>query len=168
MTLVRWEPTRELGTLQREMDRLFASVFSVPTAAAARRRWIPAIDLVESPAEYVLRADLPGLRSEDVKIEIEENVLTVSGERTARDEGGVDAYRRIERATGSFSRSLTLPAGIDAAAITARFADGVLEVHIPRPEPRKPLVVAIETGADAVPAPSEGSEPAPVEAPAAA
>jgi HSP20 family protein len=146
MTLVRWEPARELGTLQREMDRLFGSVFSVPTAAAARRRFTPAVDVVESGEEYVLRADLPGVAAEDVSVELDERVLTISGERSAGTEHGGDGYRRIERATGSFARSLTLPAGIEATAITARFNDGVLEIHIPRPAERRPLRVAIETG----------------------
>lgn len=146
MTLVRWEPARELGTLQREMDRLFGSVFSVPTAAT-RRRWVPAVDVVETEGEYVVRADLPGLRAEDIKVELNERVLTVSGERSHAEESTGEGYRRIERATGSFSRSLTLPAGVDGGAITARFNDGVLEVHIPRPEQPKPLLVEIETGA---------------------
>lgn len=168
MTLVRWEPTREFGTLQREMDRLFGSVFSVPTASAGRRRWIPAMDLVESAGEYVLRADLPGLGSDDVKVELDENVLTISGERTSANEHSGEGFRRIERASGSFSRSLTLPAGVEATAITARFSDGVLEVHIPRPKQRKPLRVEIETGADAVPTPLEGAQAAATETPAAA
>src|ERR1700728_3137420 len=111
MTIVRWEPTRELGTLQREMDRLFGSVFSVPTAAAGRRRWVPAMDLVEGAEEYVLRADLPGLHGDDVKVELDENVLTISGERGSSNEDNGQGFRRIERASGSFARSLTLPAG---------------------------------------------------------
>ena len=165
MTLVRLEPTRELGTLQREMDRLFGSVFSVPTVAAARRgRWIPSMDLLQSGEEYVLRADLPGLAAGDVKVEIDENVLTVSGERVRSEEQGGDGYRRVERATGSFARSLRLPSGIDATAVTARLRDGVLEVHIPRPEQRKLLRVAIETGSQ----PVEGGEDTPAEVPAAA
>src|SRR5665213_1154055 len=168
MTLVRWEPTRELGTLQREMDRLFGSVFSVPTAAASRRRWNPVMDLVASGDEYLLRADLPGVAVEDVKVELDENVLTVSGERVSSEEHGGDGYRRIERATGSFARSLALPSGIDATAITARLRDGVLEVHIPRPEQRKPLRVAIETGSEHAPEPVEAGEAAPAAAPAAA
>jgi HSP20 family protein len=164
MTLVRWQPTRELGTLQREMDRLFGSVFSVPTAAVARRRWIPSMDLVASGDEYVLSADLPGLSAEDVKVEIDDNVLTVSGERVHSVEKDGEGYRRVERATGSFARSLTLPSGTDATAITARLSDGVLEVHIPRPEQRQPLSVAIETGSE----PVGSEENAPAEAPAAA
>jgi len=147
LTLVRLEPARELSTLQHEMNRLFGSFFEEPldAVAGARRRWIPAIDVAETPAEYVLRADLPGLSSEDVTIELEENVLTVSGERKLEREQKGEGYRRIERASGAFSRSLTLPRGIDPARISARFADGVLEVHIPRPEQRKPHRVAIES-----------------------
>jgi len=169
MTLVRWEPTREFGSLQKEMDRLFGSVFSVPTGAAGRRRWIPAMDLVEGAEEYVLRADLPGLRSEDVKVELDQNVLTISGERSSSTEDSGEGFRRIERASGSFARSLTVPAGVDATAITARFTDGVLEVHIPRPAQRKPLRVAVETtAAEPAPAPIEGAQPQASETPAAA
>jgi len=168
MALVRWEPTRELGTLRREMDRLFGSVFSVPTAATGRRRWIPAVDLAEGAEEYVLRADLSGLRSDDVKVELDENVLTMSGERSSSNEDSGEGFRRIERASGSFARSLTLPAGVDATAITARFSNGVLEVHIPRPAQRKPLRVTIETAAEPVPAPHEGAQAEASETPAAA
>ncbi|HEY1776106.1 MAG TPA: Hsp20/alpha crystallin family protein [Solirubrobacteraceae bacterium] len=168
MTLVKWEPTRELGTLQKEMDRLFGSVFSVATAAAAQRRWIPAIDLVEGAEEYVLRADLPGLRSDDVKVELDENVLTISGERGSASEESSNGFRRIERASGLFARSLTLPTGIDGTAITARFSDGVLEVRIPRPAQRRPLRVAIETAAESVPAAVEDAQAEATETPAAA
>jgi HSP20 family protein len=163
MTLVRWQPPRELGTLQREMDRLSGSVFSVPTAAA-RRQWVPSVDLVQSCDEYVLSADLPGLSTDDVKVQIEDNVLTVSGQRVRSEEKDGDGYRRVERATSSFARSLTLPSGIDATAITARLRDGVLEVHIPRPEQHKPLSVAIETGSE----PLGSGENAAAEVPAAA
>jgi len=162
MTLVRWEPTRELGPLQNEISRLFGDFFELPLsaggAAASRRQWLPAMDLVESVDEYVLHADLPGLRSDDVKIEIDEDVLTVSGERRSAHEHHGDGYRWIERASGAFSRSLRLPRGIDPARISASFADGVLEVHIPRPEQRQPLSVPIETGATPAAAPTENAE----------
>jgi HSP20 family protein len=170
MTLVRWDPARELSSLQHEVNRLFGSFFDLPAfengAAGARRRWIPAIDLAETADEYVLRADLPGMSTEDVKIELEDNVLTLSGERKSEHEEKTDSYHRIERASGSFSRSLTLPHGIDPAAITARFADGVLEVRIPRPEQRKPHLVTIETADQ--PATIEGAEAKADEIPAAA
>ena len=170
MALIRWEPARELHTLQQEVNRLFGSFFDSPTTpgngAATVRRWIPAMDLVEDDAQYVLRADLPGLTEEDVKIEFEDNVLTVSGERKSTHEERSNGQVRVERSFGSFARALTLPAGVDATSIGASFANGVLEIHIPKPEQRKPHRVAIATG---TPRTIEGSEPAPdTTAPAAA
>src|SRR5579862_9223618 len=132
MALIRWEPARELQTLQQEVNRLFGSFFDTPGAPVAGngtlRRWIPAMDLVEDDEHYVLRADLPGLAEEDVKIEFEDNVLTVSGERRSESEERGKGYVRTERAFGSFARSLTLPTGIDPAAIEATFKNGVLEI----------------------------------------
>jgi HSP20 family protein len=149
MTIVRWEPLRELGTLQNEMNRLFNTVFDAPAPAnsGTLRRWMPAMDLVETDDHFLLRADLPGLSEDDVKIEFEDGTLTVSGERKAEHESKGEGYVRVERAVGSFSRSLTLPQGVDAEAVTASFDRGVLEVRIPKPEERKPR--RIEIGANA-------------------
>ena len=148
MTIIRWEPTRELHTVQNEINRLFSSFFDTPThnGAGQLRRWVPATDLVETDTEYVLRADLPGLSQEDVSIELDDNVLRISGERRAEHEQREEGFYRLERAFGSFSRSLTLPEGVDADAIRAGFADGVLEVKVPKPEQRKPRKVAITVG----------------------
>ena len=150
MALIRWEPVRELNTIQSEMNRLFNSFFDTPTAGngPAVRRWIPPMDLVEHEEDYVLRADLPGLTESDVNIELEDNVLTVSGERKAEHEERKEGYYRVERASGSFSRSLTLPEGVDPEAVNANFERGVLEVRIPKPEQRKPRKVAISVGAE--------------------
>jgi HSP20 family protein len=104
------------------------------------------MDLVETDDHFVLRADLPGLSEEDVKIELEDNVLTVSGERKAEHEERKEGYYRVERASGTFARSLTLPEGVDPAGVTAHFHRGVLEVRIPKPEERKPRKVAITVG----------------------
>ena len=112
MSMVRWEPLRELTALQSDMNRLFNSAFAGPTASASQR-WLPPMDLVETGEDYVLRADLPGLKLEDVKLEIEDTVLTVSGERKLETEAEGGGYHRIERAFGSFSRKLTLPKGVD-------------------------------------------------------
>lgn len=148
MAVIRWEPARELQSIQSEMNRLFGTVFDTQTGdGGALRRWIPAMDLVEEGDEFVLRADLPGVREDDVKVELEDNVLTVAGERRSEHEQRADGYRRIERASGSFSRSLTLPEGIDPDGIAARFERGVLEVRVPKPEQRKPRRVAIDVGA---------------------
>jgi HSP20 family protein len=149
MTVVRWEPLRELGSLQNEMNRLFDTVFDTPRPGAnagAMRRWMPAMDLVESGDHFVLRADLPGMSEEDIKIEVEDGTLTVSGERKAVHETNEEGYYRVERAFGSFSRSLTLPKGVNAEAVSASFDRGVLEVRIPKPEERKPRRIEIGAG----------------------
>jgi HSP20 family protein len=147
MALVRWDSARELDALQGEMSRLFSSFFDTPTASGkgtAARRWIPAMDLVETEDHFVLKADLPGVAEGDVRIEVESNVLTIAGERRAETEARHEGYYRIERATGAFARSLTLPEGVDTDAVTASFADGVLEVRIPKPAETKPRRVQID------------------------
>jgi HSP20 family protein len=150
MALIRWEPAREL----RDMNRLFNTLFE-PSAGAVMRRWSPAMDLVETEDNYVLRADLPGVSEGDVKIELDDNVLTISGERKSAHKEAKEGYYRVERAYGSFSRTLKLPEGVDADSISASFDRGVLEVNVPKPEQRKPRRVEIAVG---------GSEPA-IEAP---
>jgi HSP20 family protein len=145
MALIRWEPARELTSLQQEMNRLFGN-FTDPQGASATRRWAPAMDLVETPDEYVLRADLPGMSEQDVSIEFEGNVLTIAGERKAEHEEQAEGHYRVERSSGRFSRSLTLPEGVDADAIQARFDRGVLEIRVPKPAQRKPQRVQIAVG----------------------
>ena len=150
MALIRWEPTRELSSLQSEMNRLFNTFFDEPQRGTGNggslRRWVPAMDLVETEDHFVLRADLPGLDQEDVSIELEDNVLTISGERKAEHEDRKEGYYRVERAYGQFARALTLPEGVDPDAVQASFDRGVLEVRIPKPEERKPRKVAINVG----------------------
>ena len=149
MALIRWEPVRELNTLQSEMNRLFNNLFDAPLpngGSTGARRWLPPMDLVETDDDFVLRADLPGLAENDVNIELEDNVLTISGERKAEHEEKQEGYYRVERASGAFSRSLTLPEGVNPEAIKASFNKGVLEVRIPKPEERKPRKVAISVG----------------------
>ena len=160
MALVRWQPVRESSSLQNDMNRLFNHLLATPTAGnGAVRRSIPAMDVVETDDHFVLKADLPGLTEEDVNIDVDDNVLTVSGERKAQHEDEREGYVRVERSYGSFRRSLTLPeALLDADAVTASFARGVLEISIPKPEQRKPRRVAIQVGSDS--APVEGTEAA--------
>ncbi len=134
---MRWETT-----LQSELNRFFNTAFDQP----AGRRWVPAMDLIEVADHYVLRADLPGMAHEDVKIEVEDTVLTLSGERARDPREGHDGFFRLERPTGAFSRTLTLPQGVDADAISASFVDGVLEVSIPKPEQSKPRRIEIARG----------------------
>ena len=147
MALIRWEPARELQSIQQEMNRLFGTFLDPQSGVeGGGRRWVPATDLVEEGDHYVLRADVPGVSEDDVKVELEDNVLTVSGERKSEHEQRKNGYYRIERASGRFARSLTLPEGVDAASIKARFENGVLEVSIPKPAERKPHRVAIDVG----------------------
>ena len=152
MALIRWEPIAELNTIQNEMNRLF-NTFVDPPAPTGRgngttRRWLPPMDLVETPDHYVLRADLPGLSDGDVNVQLEANVLTISGERKAENEDQQEGYYRLERAFGAFSRSLTLPDGVDPDGVQAHFDRGVLEIRIPKPEQKKPKTVQITLGAN--------------------
>jgi HSP20 family protein len=143
MALVRWEPMRELNSLQGEMNRLFNSFFDEGTGGAERRRWAPAVDLLEREDSLVLKADLPGLTEDDVQIEVRGDVLTIAGERKAEHEEKQNGYYRVERSFGRFSRSLQLPDGIDTDRIAAAFDNGVLEVTIPKPEQRQPRRIEI-------------------------
>ena len=149
MAVIRWEPVGELNTIQNEMNRLFNTFFD-ESAATARgsgsRRWVPAMDLVETADQYILRADLPGLSDDDINIQLEDNVLTISGERKTQHEAHEEGYYRIERAFGNFARSLTLPDGVDPNAVQAHFDRGVLEIRIPKPEQKKPRQVQIALG----------------------
>jgi HSP20 family protein len=159
VAIVRWEPLRELSSLQTEMNRLFNTVFDAPPTpgnGGTMRRWVPAMDLLETADHFVLRADLPGMTQEDVNIELEDSTLTVSGERKSEHEDKQEGYYRVERAFGSFSRSLTLPKGINGDAVTASFENGVLEIRVPKPEERKPRRIDI-AGSGSEPKTLEGS-----------
>ena len=135
-----------------EMNRLFNTLFDA--AGGGDQRWVPAMDLFEAGDHFVLRADLPGLTEGDVSLEVQDNSLTISGERKSEHEQSEGGWYRIERSFGSFSRSLTLPEGVNPEAISAEFTNGVLEVRIPKPEERKPRRVEIKAGA------ANGGQPA--------
>jgi HSP20 family protein len=162
MALIRWEPVAELNTIQTEMNRLFNTFFdqSAPGARGAGRRWIPAMDLIETADQYVLRADLPGMSEEDVNVQLQDSVLTVSGERKAESEQQQEGYYRLERAFGAFSRSLTLPEGVNPDGVKAHFDRGVLEITIPKPEQKKPRQVRISVSGAEDAKTIEGTAPA--------
>jgi HSP20 family protein len=128
----------------QEFDRLFSSLFD--NSGRRVQRWVPAMDLVEADDHFVLKADLPGLVEDDVAIEVQDGVLTISGSREAEDERKEQGWYRLERSHGSFSRSLTLPDGVDPDKVEAKFDRGVLEIRIPKPEERKPRRIAIGNG----------------------
>lgn len=135
MAIVRWDPFRELTALQDEMSRLFGRFVGEPVE---RQSWIPSIDVVETKDSIKFKADLAGLKPEDIKIEVEDNVLTISGERRFEEKVEEDKYYRIERRYGSFSRSIALPQGVNTDGIVANYENGVLEVIVPKTEEAKP------------------------------
>ncbi len=128
-----------------EVNRLFNTLLGGENGGELQR-WSPAMDLVEADDHFLLKADLPGLDEDDVAIELRDNTLRVSGERKAEHEQRERGWYRMERSFGQFSRSLTLPEGINADAIAATFDKGVLEVRIPKPEERKPRRIEIKVG----------------------
>lgn len=148
--------------LQSEMNRLLTSFFDTPTGrTGAVKRWVPAMDLVETADAYVLRADLPGVAEADVSVQLEDGLLTVAGQRESTTKDEREGYMRLERSTGSFQRSLRLPDGVDAGAVTASFDQGVLEVRVPKPEQIKPQKVEIAIGrGEATPAAEAETEDA--------
>jgi HSP20 family protein len=146
MALVRWEPGREVDSLQSEVNRVFDAFFGTSAVPTRARRWVPAMDLVETEDHLVLRADLPGMSRDDVEIEIKDGALTISGERKAEHEQNTEGYYRVERASGRFARSLTLPEGTEPDGVDASFENGVLEVRIPKPAQRKPHRIEIRGG----------------------
>jgi HSP20 family protein len=127
-----------------DFNRLFNTLFDEQRT----QRWVPAMDLVEADDHFLLKADLPGLGEEDVSIEIRDNALTIAGERKSEYEKRERGWYRVERATGRFSRSLSLPDGVDPDAVRASFDRGVLEVWIPKPEARKPRRIQINAEGD--------------------
>lgn len=142
-TLVRWEPFRELAGLQGEVSRLMNGLLE--SGARTTEGWAPALDVWETDSELVYAFDLPGVREDEITIEAHDDTLTVSGTRERTFQEQNDRYYRFERRHGSFARSVGLPNGTgDDAKITASYRDGVLEIHVPKPEDAKPRRIAIE------------------------
>lgn len=139
MTLVRWDPFRELNSLG-QLGRFFDRFPESPTTTSA---WAPNVDIFEGENELVVKAEVPGIDPKDVELNVEHNVLTISGERKLEFEDKKENYHRVERAYGSFSRSFSLPRLIDETKIEAQYKDGVLTVHIPKHEKAKPRQIKI-------------------------
>jgi HSP20 family protein len=144
-TLVRWEPFREIATLQNEMSRLMNSVVG-GNGETVTRSWVPAVDVWETEKELVYAFDLPGIPEDKISVEFEDGALIVSGERERTEETSEEKFYRFERRFGSFSRTISLPQGITEDAINADYKDGVLEVHVTKPEQPKPRRIQIGTG----------------------
>lgn len=144
MSTVRFDPFRDITSFRNDLNRLFAGALG--GAVTGTQTWTPAVDVFETKDAVVLKAELPGLSVEEVDVEVDDNVLTISGERVLKDSVEEGNYYRLERSYGSFTRSLTLPQGIKADEVSATFVDGVLEVTVPKADEVKPRKVAIAAG----------------------
>jgi HSP20 family protein len=147
MAVVRWEPFRELTALQNEMGRWMNQLTGggavQPGNGQQSSTWLPAVDVWESDNELVLSFDLPGIPEDQISVELDENVLTVSGQRERTQEQTGERFYRYERRFGTFSRSVTLPAGVNEDQIRADYKNGVLEVRVPKPEEQKPKRIQV-------------------------
>ena len=147
MSLIRWRPTRDLLSIRDEVNRLFDNFF---TGLPERRRgllegeWAPSVDVAETDNEVVVTAELPGVEQDDVDITITDDVLTLKGEKKEEKEVKEKNYHRIERSYGSFQRSVSLPAGVQADKAKATYKDGVLHITVPKTEEAKPKQIKID------------------------
>ena len=141
-TLVRWEPFREIATLQNEMSRLM-NTFTGAGNGVAPRTWVPAVDVWETENELVYALDLPGIPEDTISVELDEGALTISAERDRTQEETQDRFYRYERRYGTFSRTFGVPQGVTDSDVSAAYKDGVLEVHVKKPEQPKPKRIQV-------------------------
>lgn len=140
-TLVRWEPLRELATLQTEMSRLMNGLFE--GNGRTTQSWVPAVDVWETENDLVYAFDLPGVPEDSISIELHDDTLTVTAQRERVDERTEDGFARYERRFGTFSRAVGVPQGVSESGIRADFKDGVLEIRVAKPEEAKPRKIQI-------------------------
>lgn len=147
-TLNRWDPFRELDELNSRLGTLFGRApvrkDGSKEETMTMAEWAPLVDIIEDEKEYLIKAELPEIRKEDVKVRVENGVLTIAGERSYEKEAKDRKYHRIERAYGSFERSFTVPEDADASKVNAEFKDGVLKVHLAKDEKAKPKAVEVK------------------------
>ncbi|HEV3483970.1 MAG TPA: Hsp20/alpha crystallin family protein [Vicinamibacterales bacterium] len=143
MALVRWDPVRELAGMEVDrLNRMFADWYG----EAFNRGWLPPVDIYETDQhEFVIKAELPEMKREDINLTFEHNVLTLRGERKFEHEAKRDNFHRVERSYGSFSRSFTLPNTVDASRISAAYKDGVLTIRLPQRDDAKPKQISVST-----------------------
>jgi HSP20 family protein len=154
MALARWNPAQDLMQMREEMDRLFNAFLrrgDGEEGSWGQGIWAPPVDIYETDEAFVLEAELPGFTKEEVNIELHDNRLTLRGERKPATEVKEEQYRRRERAYGRFERTFLLPTMVDADKVTANFANGVLELRLPKSEAAKPKRIPI-TEAEGAPA----------------
>jgi HSP20 family protein len=146
MELVRWNPLKEMSLLHNHFSRFFSDPF-IPAEMAgdegSRNVWHPAVDIFEKDGKMVIKAELPGMDKKDISLDIQNGVLTLRGERRYDNEVKEENFYRKEMSHGTFVRSFTLPADVEAERITAEFKDGILTVEVPAPETRKPKQITV-------------------------
>jgi len=142
--VARWDPFKTLSAFQGQMNRLFEdALHGGRSGESALTNWSPAVDIYETAEELVVKADLPEVQEKDLDIRLEDNTLTIRGERKFEQTVSEDNYLRVERTYGSFSRSFSLPSTVKAEAITAEYRNGVLTVHLPKREESKPKQIKV-------------------------
>lgn len=138
------DPFRELFALQRGINQLFDASFGIPREEIALKAWTPAVDVYEDENAFLIKLELPEVNRDDVKVSLNENTLSVSGERRVENEQKRENYHRVERSYGQFYRSFTLPPNVDGEAINAQFKDGVLRLTLPKREEAKPKQIEVK------------------------
>jgi HSP20 family protein len=146
MNIVKWDPFLELEGIQDRLNRMFSSrpYRGVDRDELAFAEWAPAVDIQETDNEYVVKADLPEVKKEDVKVEFEDGILTVEGERKQEQDEKGNKFHRVERAYGKFVRRFALPTDVDATKVSAEFKEGVLNVHLPKSPNGKPKAISVK------------------------
>lgn len=146
MTLVRWNPVRDLASMEIErLERMLGGVFGDREGLGVTQSWMPAVDIYEDGnGEVVLKAELPGVRREDIRVSMEGQSLMLEAERHLDTEVQRDRYHRIERGYGTFRRTFTLPSTVDASRIAAEYQDGLLTIRLPRREESKPRQIEVK------------------------
>jgi HSP20 family protein len=148
--IARWEPFRSVSTLQDQVNRLFHEGFERAGEESSLSAWAPAVDIYETEHELVVKADLPDVDPKDLDIRVENNLLTIRGERKFEKKVSEENYLRVERSYGSFARSFTLANTVNSEAIKADYQNGVLTLSIPKREEAKPKQIKVNVGTPAV------------------
>jgi len=147
-TLIRWDPFKDMDELQSRLTKLFgltpARTGNDGQELMTVTQWTPSVDIIEDEKEWLVKTELPEVKKEDVKVTVEDGVLTITGERKLEKEEKDKKYHRIERSHGNFLRSFTLPDSADGAKVNAEFKDAVLKVHLPKSEKAKPKAVEVK------------------------
>jgi HSP20 family protein len=142
MKLTRWDPVRDLESLSNRLNQVFGQTIR-PDEAPVFADWTPSMDVEETDTEYLVKTDLPDLKKEDVKVAIQDGVLSLEGERKQEKEEKTKKYHRVERSYGTFVRRLSVPADVDQQKVQAEFKDGVLTVHMPKSASAKPRSIDV-------------------------